>query len=109
MKCRARSKVFKDQPTSGQRKALEQQCVKEFDILTENFEHDANVKLLYLFHTKHGYGKKRLKRLSKDINDVFQGLHARYELDETDSVWLCKKKLEDDGIDVDELLKESED
>ena len=67
MKCRARSKVFKDQPTSGQRKALENQCLKEFDILTENFEHDANVKLLYLFHTKYGYGKKRLKRLSKSL------------------------------------------
>ena len=106
MKCRAMSKVFKDQPTSGQRKALLQECVKEFDTLTKNFEYDVNVKLFYLFHFKYGFGIKRLLQLSKDMKEIFEGLHSRYELPESEDVWLCKKKLAEKGIDVDELLKE---
>ena len=102
MKCR----INNNQPNAAQRKALKQECKNQFDALTENFEHDVNVKLFYLFHFKYGFGFKRLMQLSKDMKELFDGLHSRYELPEGEDVWLCKKKLEDDGINVDELLKE---
>ena len=92
--------------TPAQRKIIREECTKEFETLHQNFEHDVNVKLFYLFHFKYGFGFKRLLQLSKDMKELLDGLHARYELSEAEDIWLCKKKLKDDGIDVDELLKE---
>lgn len=99
-------RITKNQPNAAQRKVLKAECVKEFDTLLENFNHDVMVQLLYLFHFKYGFGQKRLKQLNKDIAQALEGLHARYELSVNDTAWLCEKKLAEDGINIDELLKE---
>lgn len=99
-------RIYNNQPNAAQRKVLRAECVKEFDTLLENFNHDVMVQLLYLFHFKYGFGQKRLKQLNKDIAQALEGLHARYELSVNDTAWLCEKKLAEDGINIDELLKE---
>ena len=95
-----------NQPTSKQRKALKAECVKEFDELLENLNRDVYVKLLHFFRFKRGYGAKRLKALADDLKQVLDDIHARYELSESDTVWICEKQLRESGINVDELLKE---
>lgn len=99
-------RIYNNQPNAAQRKVLRAECVKEFDTLLENFNHDVMVQLLYLFHFKYGFGQKRLKQLNRDIAQALEGLHARYELSVNDTAWLCEKKLAEDGINIDELLKE---
>lgn len=101
-----RVRINNNQPNAQQKKILMEECVRQFDALTKNFEYDVNTKIFYLFHFKYGFGLKRLVQLSKDMKEVFDGLHSRYELPEGEDIWLCKKKLKEDGIDVDELLKE---
>lgn len=101
MNCR----IYKNEPNSAQRRVLRNEVAKEFDKLLENFNHDVMVQMLYLFHFKYGYGKKRLAQLNKDIAQCLGGLHARYELSEDDTIWLCEKKLAEDGIDINKLLE----
>lgn len=97
-----RVRLTKNEPTASQKKAL----MQEFDKLLENLNHDVYVQLLHFFRFKRGYGKKRLKALADDLKDTLDGIHARYELSESDTVWICEKQLKDSGINVDELLKE---
>lgn len=98
-------RIRNDQPSAAQRKALKEECIKEFDTLLANFNRDVMVQLLYLFHFKYGFGQKRLAQLTEDLKEALQGLHTRYELSETDTPWICERKLEESGINVEELLR----
>ena len=104
------AKINKCEPNAAQRKVLRGEVIKEFDTLLENFNHDVMVQLLYMFHfnSRYNFGEKRLKQLHEDIKEALEGLHARYELSVNDTAWLCEQKLKEDGIDVDELLKDGE-
>ena len=95
-----------NQPTSAQKRALRQECVREFDILLENSNIDIRLQLLHYFRFKKGYGQKRLEELDSDLREMLKTIHARYELSEGDTAWLCKKRLEDSGINLDAIFKE---
>lgn len=101
-----RVRIRNNQPNAAQRKVLREECIKEFDTLLKNFNRDVMVQVLYLFHFKYGFGQKRLAQLTEDLKEALQGLHTRYELSESDTPWVCEKKLKDAGIDVDALLEE---
>lgn len=97
-------RINNNQPTAAQRKTLHQECVKEFETLLKTFNRDVMIQLIYLFHFKYNYGQKRLENLTNDLKEVLQNIHARYELSENDTPWICEKKLKDDGIDIDALI-----
>lgn len=94
-------RIHKNEPTAEQRKALK----NEFDKLLENLNRDVYIQLLHFFRFKRGYGKKRLKALADDLKGALDGIHARYELSESDTPWICEKQLKDSGIDIDALLR----
>jgi hypothetical protein len=96
-------RITKNEPTSAQKKVL----MQEFDKLLVNLNRDVYVQLLHFFRFKRGYGKKRLKVLANDLKDTLDGIHARYELSESDTVWICEKQLKESGINVDDLLGEN--
>lgn len=99
-------RINNNTPNAAQRKALRAECVKEFDTLLENLNRDVYIQLLHFFRFKRGYGKKRLKILVDELKEALAGIHARYELSESDTVWICEQQLKNSGIDIDELLKE---
>ena len=98
-------RINNNEPTAAQRKALRQECVKEFDTLLENLNRDVYIQLLHFFRFKRGYGAKRLKALADDLKQALDGIHARYELSESDTVWICETQLRNSGIDVDALIR----
>ena len=101
-----RVRLNRNEPNAAQRKALRIECVKEFDRLLKNFNHDVMVQILYLFHFKYGYGEKRLTQLTDDLKEALEGIHARYELSDNDTPWLCETKLKEAGINIEEILGE---
>lgn len=98
-------RLNKNEPTAAQRKALKAECVKEFDTLLENLNRDVYIQLLHFFRFKRGYGQKRLKILADELKEALAGIHARYELSESDTVWICEQQLKNSGINVDKLLE----
>lgn len=94
-------RIKNNAPNSGQRRAL----AHEVDILLENAEHDIRVKLLHFFRFKRGYGLKRLKALNNDLTEALKGIHARYELAEGDTAWICEKQLEESGINLSKIFE----
>jgi hypothetical protein len=95
-----------NKPNEAQKKILRQECIKEFDRLIENMNRDVYIQLLHFFKFKRGYGQKRLEALSKDLKEALEGIHARYELSESDTAWICERQLIDSGIDISRLLED---
>ena len=93
------------QPTVAQKKVIREECIKEFDNLLENLNRDVYVQILHFFRFKRGYGQKRLQLLADELKSVLDGIHARYELTESDTAWICEQQLKNSGIDVDALLE----
>ncbi len=95
-----------NKPTAAQKILLRQECIKEFDKLVENMNRDVYIQLLHFFRFKRGYGQKRLQALADDLKSALDGIHARYELSDSDTAWICEKQLVDSGIDISRLLED---
>lgn len=94
--------------TANERKAMlaeiNRQCVE--------FEKAHGVELmarsLWVLHICFGFGEKRLKQFYKEYSKEIAELIEHYELDETDDVWLCTRKLKDAGFDISSWEREGE-
>lgn len=93
-------------PTSKQKEIIEEECRKEFYRLLESYNHQAAIQVLYILHFDFGFGEKRLEKFSDLLSEMQTNMIDRYEMRDDDTPWLCRKKLEDDGIDVAKFLKE---
>lgn len=102
MKCR----ITKNQPNSAQRKALRQEVVKEFNNLLYRYNHDTAMQVLHILHFDFGFGQARLQKFADKLTEMQSNQKERYELEESDTPWLCEKQLKEDGIDVNALIDE---
>lgn len=101
MKCR----LYKNEPTSAQRKALKAECVKEFNELLSRYNHQVAAQILYILRFDYGFGQKRLEKFADNLKKMQIDLEDKYEMGEDCTWWLCEQKLIESGIDVKELLK----
>ena len=101
MKCR----LYKNEPTSAQRKALRAECVKEFNELLSRYNHQVAAQILYILRFDYGFGQKRLEKFADKLKKMQIDLEDKYEIGEDCTWWLCEQKLIESGIDVKELLK----
>nr|DAP69817.1 MAG TPA: hypothetical protein [Caudoviricetes sp.] len=101
MKCR----LYKNEPTSAQRKALKSECVKEFNELLNRYNHQVAAQILYILRFDYGFGQERLEKFADKLKQMQIDLEDKYEMGEDCTWWLCEQKLIESGIDVKELLK----
>ena len=106
MKCRAVSRINNNQPTSAQRKALRQECVKEFDKLLADYNKQVALQVLYILRFEYGFGQERLKRFSDKLAEMQITTIDRYEATDSDVPDICEIKLRESGINLDEFFKE---
>lgn len=102
MNCR----IYKNTPNSGQRRALRNEVSKEFNKLLDRYNHDTAMQVIHILHFDFGFGQQRLQRFADKLKEMQIGQEERYELPISDVPWLCEKQLAEDGINIDELLKE---
>lgn len=95
-----------NQPTSAQRKALKQECVKEFDKLLSLYNKQVALQVLHILHFDFGFGQQRLKKFSDKLASMQIKTIDRYEATDNDVPDICEIQLRDDGINLDEFLKE---
>lgn len=69
-------------------------------------EGDTVALVCYILHEKFGFGKKRLETFMEEYHNGLNELCKWYELDEKDSLFLARRKLNEIGIDVDKYVKE---
>lgn len=98
-------RINSNKPTATQRKALREECVKEFDKLLANYNRQAAIQILHILRFDYGFGQKRLKEFSDRLKALQDRTTVKYELEERDTIWICKKELEESGIDLKEFLE----
>lgn len=67
---------------------------------------EIDAMVLWVLHSEFGWGEKRLKKFWDCFADELKALTDRYVMENTDTVWLCTRKLKDAGIDILQWSKE---
>lgn len=90
------------------KKIVEREVNKQMSEAILSEERDLMALVLWVLHTEYGFGKVRLERFAKEFHEKLKELSDWYVMDSTDQVFLCRRKLKEYGIDVDELVKEAD-
>lgn len=100
-----RVRINNNQPNAAQRKALRQECVKEFDKLLADYDKQTALQNLYVLRFKCGFGMKRLKRHLAYMKEIQDFVRNRYEAIDDEVPSICEIRLRESGIDIDELFE----
>ena len=106
VKCRAVSKIHKNRPNAQQMKGIEQESLKQFDKLLEEYNRQVALQVLHILHFDFGFGQKRLKQFSDKLAEMQIKTLDRYEVTDEDVPDICEIQLRDSGINLEEFLKE---
>lgn len=99
-------RIHNNQPTATQRKALRNECVKEFDKLLGLYNRQVALQVLHILRFDFGFGQQRLQQFSDKLAEMQIRTMDFYEATEGQVPMFCEIKLKDSGINVAELLKE---
>ena len=98
-------RINSNKPTATQRKALREECVKEFDKLLANYNQQAAIQILHILRFDYGFGQERLNKFADKLNEMQIKTMERYEVKDDDIPNICEIKLRDSGIDIDNFFK----
>lgn len=88
-------------PSKRQEKIMLEEIKKQIRVEDEKHFDDTVIMFLYAIHIELGFGKKRLRRMFDRFDKIHQDLLDHYDMN-GDAPWLCRKKLKDIGVDLDE-------
>lgn len=98
-------RINNNQPTAPQRKALREECVKEFDKLLESYNRQVALQVLHILRFDFSFGQERLKRFSKRLAEMQIKNIEKYEATDSDVPSICEIQLRDSGIDIEKILE----
>lgn len=73
----------------------------------DGYNYDAALQILHILHFNFGFGEKRLQRFADCLTQMQKEQKERYELDAEDTPWICAEQLRRDGIDVQKIIRGS--
>ena len=97
-------KIWK--PNAKQREIMNHEINKHILEVNAQFQEDFDAMILWYIHAHLGFGKKRLKRFYDGFRTEYERLIAHYQMP-GDTGWLCRQKLKEIGVDIDEWAKKS--
>lgn len=98
-------RINNDLPSAAQRRALQQECIKEFDSLLSKFNKQVVLQVLYILRFDFGFGQERLNKFADKLSEMQIKTMERYEVKDDDIPNICEMKLRDSGIDIDDFFK----
>ena len=98
-------KCFTKRPSAKQDKLIKQECRKEFYKLLDQYNRESALQVLHILHFDFGFGEQRLYRFVDKLNEMQQKQKETYELEYSDTAWLCEKQLIEDGLNVNKILE----
>lgn len=93
-------KVYGADFTAAEKKAMAIEIKKQLADWDEKHYNELDAIVLWVLHEQFGFGETRLKRFHDNFVPAVKELIKRYEMDDTDDVWLCTYKLKQHGIDI---------
>ena len=93
--------------SKAEQKAMEIEINRQIVESEKKHMDDIDIIVLYVLHTRFGFGKSRLRKFYDAFREEYQSLVDYYQMPD-DSEWLAEYKLKADGIDVREWNRETE-
>ena len=93
--------------TANEKRAIDleiQRQLKEYD---KKHKVEIDALILWQLHKIFGFGPKRLKKFYTAFGEDMRALIKRYDLEDSDDIWLSTRKLKEYGIDLEQWEKES--
>lgn len=100
-----RGKVYGASFSHDERKAIEMGIKNQLADYDKKHAKELSAMVLWVLHTEFGFGEKRLKKFYDIYAESIGALINRYDLEESDDIWLCTKKLKDAGIDLEDWIR----
>lgn len=94
--------------TASERKAMEIELRKELARYVESNARELDAIILWVLHKELGFGKKRLRQFYDQFIPAVKELVNRYEMEDSDEIWLTTYKLKELGIDLERWEKGEE-
>jgi hypothetical protein len=104
---KAFGKIYGVELTNNERKAVNEEITRQFMELESKYTKDNDASILLTLHSCFGFGKKRLRRFWEFYFKEQARLREYYQLD-THEGNLCKFKLKQIGVDIDEWHREKD-
>jgi hypothetical protein len=101
-----KGKVIGAELTADERKAIDIEIRKQLAEMDRKNSCEFDAMVLYILHKEFGFGPKRLKQFYDNFTEGLKNMLERYEMDESDQVWLCTYKLKQIGVDVEKWHNE---
>lgn len=103
---KAGGKVYGASLTAAEKKAMNIEIQKQLAEYNRKHEREIDSMILWVLHERFGFGPQRLKQFYDEFASSIDKLVTRYELDDSDQVWLCTHMLKEYGVDLDEWRNE---
>ena len=92
-------------PNSKQREIMNHEINKYVIEVNDQYQKDFDAMIVWYVHVHLGFGKKRLRRFYDGFRKEYERLIEHYQM-QGDTGWLCRYKLKEIGVDIDEWVKE---
>ena len=99
-------KIYGAELTATEKKALNMEIGRQIVDMDRKHALELEAMVLWELHSQLGFGEKRLKRFYDLFVPSLEDLLSRYEMGSEDTYWLCTKKLDDAGIDIEQWFNE---
>jgi hypothetical protein len=97
---RSGGRIFGANLTAAEKTAMNLEINRQIAEHNRNNTLEIDAMVLWCLHEKFGFGKERLKKFYDSFSGCMDSLSQRYEMDESEQVYLCTKLLKDYGIDI---------
>lgn len=102
---RSKGNVYGMSLTAAEKKAMDIEIQRQLAEYDAKHANEIDAAVLWILHEEFGFGPKRLKQFHDAFDKRFNELIRHYEMEDSDSVWLCTQQLKQYGIDVEEWNK----
>ena len=83
-------RINNNQPNKEQRKALREECVKEFDKLLADYNRQVALQVLHILRFDFGFGQERLKRFSDRLAEMQIKTIGKYDATDGEVPDICE-------------------
>lgn len=103
---KAGGKIFGAGLTAAEKKAMDLEIQRQLAEYDRKNELEIKALVLWELHEQLGFGEKRLRQFYDRFTPSLNALVKRYEMDNSDDIWLCTEQLKEIGVDIEEWDKE---
>lgn len=101
-------KIFGVVFNKAEQRALDQAINEQIVENDRRFDMDRESSILWMLHTRFGFGPKRLKEAWNLFYSETVKLREYYQMEQEDEGWLAREKLKSIGCDIEQWYKEWE-